>query len=398
MNTSTVSISSPAGVITGVRHNGINFFHSIPFAHFPSRFQEATAYPESEIDATTPDPSKIALSITAPHDAFDAPVLVYIHGGGFVSGTHANERTSGEHLAAHNIVTVNIGYRLGAAGMATFHDDEPAHFRAVNDCQLALEWVQRNIGAFGGDATRVTLMGHSAGGAIVTWLARRDHYRGAFRRAFASSPAFPRAGWEQRKGAFRTITGKPMLRESMEKISEKKLHRANTQFQFANPFDLAFGLHPLEVSEISDVPLLVTATREEFYNHPAARYLRGGLKEKISLASTRRIMGLRNPEGWEGDVGTLLGDSLIRRYVDQIAFRGGETWLAEFVGSQPVTHGGELEMLFAGDPTFVEFLTTGSLPWKPFHDDATAARWDIDDGTLHTVTDPLAVVRQSFSA
>lgn len=398
MNATKVSVSSPAGTITGVQQNGLRFFHSIAYAHFPSPFRDATPAPAGDVDATRPHPERVALSITAPENAFDAPVLVFIHGGGFTSGTHADPRTSGRQLAAHNIVTVNVGYRLGVAGMATFHDDEPAHYRAVSDANLALEWVQRNIVAFGGDPTRVTLMGHSAGATIVTWLARRDHFRGAFRRAFAASPAFPRASWQQRKGTFRTILAKPMLRETLEKVPPQKLQRAEKRFQQRYFSDLAFGPHPLEVDELSDVSLLITSTREEFYNHPAAQRLRGGVKEKLALKPMRKIMGVRDRNAWDGDMGALIGDSTIRRFVDEIAHRNADTWMAEFIGSGPVTHGDELDMLFGADPTFVEYLTTGALPWPSFSHSRAAARWNVEDGSLHTVNDPLRHVREGFRA
>ncbi|WP_349676585.1 carboxylesterase family protein, partial [Corynebacterium sp. UBA2622] len=51
------------------------------------------------------------------------------------------------------MIQVRVGYRLRLAGLARFPDDAPSHYRAAHDCQLALEWVQRNIEAFGGDPT-----------------------------------------------------------------------------------------------------------------------------------------------------------------------------------------------------------------------------------------------------
>ena len=157
----------------------------VPYCTIPGLFHDATAGDEDgELHIYTP-------SGAVPVDGL--PVLAFIHGGRFEEGSPAD--INGTALAREGFVVVSIGYRLGLAGFAQFHDDNPAHYRGIADVQLALEWLQHNIEGHGGDPTNITLIGQSAGAAIALWLARRDHYRGAFRRLVALSPSFPTGGF-----------------------------------------------------------------------------------------------------------------------------------------------------------------------------------------------------------
>ena len=208
-----VTVTCPAGEITGLSDGETARFHSVPYSLIPGPFEDARRIPRGQtppVDATVRRPGAIALSITAPAGArelADLPVVVYIHGGRFEYGTHGDRRADGAPNARAGVVTVHVGYRVKLEGFARFHDDEPNHYRGIDDCQLGLEWVQRNIEAFGGDPTNVTLVGQSAGATAALWLARRDHYRGAFRRVLAMSPCFPRESFEKRKGSLRMVLG-----------------------------------------------------------------------------------------------------------------------------------------------------------------------------------------------
>ncbi|MEN3747039.1 carboxylesterase family protein [Sphingomonas sp. HF-S3] len=123
------------------------------------------------------------------------PVIVWIHGGGFVNGSGTSPTYDGARFAAEGVVVVTINYRLGVFGFLA-HPDLTAESRnrssgnfGLEDQIAALRWVQANIASFGGDPSNVTLMGQSAGGASVLDLMVSPLTRGLFVRAIVQSGA-----------------------------------------------------------------------------------------------------------------------------------------------------------------------------------------------------------------
>jgi len=116
------------------------------------------------------------------------PVMAWIFGGGFYSGTPTLDLYDGQILAAeHDVVLVSIGYRVGALGFFCLdHPSAPCN-AGLYDQLLALQWIQTNIGAFGGDANNVTLFGESAGSASVTFHLLSPLSRDLFHRAILQS-------------------------------------------------------------------------------------------------------------------------------------------------------------------------------------------------------------------
>lgn len=123
------------------------------------------------------------------------PVLVWIPGGGFVTGSGSADVYDGAHLAAHGIVVVTINYRVGLLGFfvtpalaaEAARDHEPAGNYGLQDMIAALQWVHRNIAAFGGDPDAVTVGGQSAGAMAVQDLIVSPLATGLFQRAIAQS-------------------------------------------------------------------------------------------------------------------------------------------------------------------------------------------------------------------
>jgi para-nitrobenzyl esterase len=133
---------------------------------------------------------------TPAADKAKRPVMVWIHGGGFTSGSSAQELYDGTELAARGgVVVVSLNYRLGVLGFGYLRDvlgdkgrDLPANL-GLRDQLAALRWVRDNIAEFGGDPENVTLFGESAGGMSVSVLLTSPEARGLFKRAIAQSGA-----------------------------------------------------------------------------------------------------------------------------------------------------------------------------------------------------------------
>ena len=123
------------------------------------------------------------------------PVMVWIHGGGFRDGTGAMLLHDGEELAKKGVVLVTINYRLGALGFLahpelTRESDRGASGNyGLMDAIAALQWVQRNIAQFGGDAAKVTIFGQSAGSMAVNCLEASPLTKGLFRAVIGQSGA-----------------------------------------------------------------------------------------------------------------------------------------------------------------------------------------------------------------
>ncbi len=124
------------------------------------------------------------------------PVIVFIHGGGFTLGSSGMAMYSGQEVAAKGAIFVNFNYRVGALGFMAHPElaaESPHHTSGdygFLDMVAALEWVERNVAAFGGDPHNVTIAGQSAGSAAVSALAASPRAAHLFQRGMAMSLSF----------------------------------------------------------------------------------------------------------------------------------------------------------------------------------------------------------------
>jgi para-nitrobenzyl esterase len=133
------------------------------------------------------------LNVWTPPHAHKAPVIVWIHGGGFVRGGSWEPQYEGTHFAEHGVVFVSINYRLGPLGWLALPElsAESPHGVSGNygllDQIEALKWVKKNIAAFGGDPGNVTIDGESAGGVCMALLMVSPLARGLFQKVIGES-------------------------------------------------------------------------------------------------------------------------------------------------------------------------------------------------------------------
>ena len=115
------------------------------------------------------------------------PVMVWIHGGGFVLGDGGTGSYGPDRFMDKDVVIVTINYRLGTLGFLSMGDDVIPGNMGMWDQVMALKWVQKNIAAFGGDPNKVTIFGESAGGISVSYLLMSQAASGLFHRAIVQS-------------------------------------------------------------------------------------------------------------------------------------------------------------------------------------------------------------------
>ena len=186
-------VQTAAGPVRGTEHDGVRAFLGIPYAAPPvgeRRWQppalpEAWTEPRDASVAGPPCPQTemlgnalveearedcLTTNVWVPADATGPlPVMVWIHGGGFVNGGGGEALYDGTGLVStHDVVLVSLNYRLGPLGFLALPGlgAGEAVFGLL-DQRAALEWVQQNVAAFGGDPARVTIFGESAGAMSV---------------------------------------------------------------------------------------------------------------------------------------------------------------------------------------------------------------------------------------
>ena len=165
------------------------------------------------------------LNVWAPpaavRDPKGAPVMVWIHGGGNVVGAGSLGAYDGSAFARDGVILVTLNYRLGVLGFFAHPaltkaaaSGEPLVSYGLMDQIAALQWVKRNIAAFGGDPSNVTLFGESAGGADTLALMATPMARGLFAKAIVESGAAGRdrshwPGPRRAEKSWRRTSGRP---------------------------------------------------------------------------------------------------------------------------------------------------------------------------------------------
>ncbi len=213
-------VNTPAGAIQGESQGTLNVFKGLRYAEPPvgaarwtppkplphwqgvraaTRFGPACVQPSGFLDQVYSRPPMpmsedcLTLNVWAPKDARHAPVFFWIHGGALTSGASRDALFDGAKIAERGIVFVSINVRLGVLGYlahpqlsAESPQGVSGNYGLLDEIE-ALRWVHRNIAAFGGDPSNVTIAGESSGALSVLYLMASPPARGLFAKAIAES-------------------------------------------------------------------------------------------------------------------------------------------------------------------------------------------------------------------
>ncbi len=207
---SSLIVRTAQGTLQGGVENGVRVFRGVPYGRVSAALRfcapkppaawsgdrlavaAGPICPQNDDDgvgaylAFAQDEDCLNLSIWAPQAPGPHPVLVWFHGGAFVTGTGALSLYDGSTLAREqNIVVVSVNYRLGVLGWPPFQvrGASVSNNLGLLDCVAALQWLRANIAAFGGDPDNVTQSGQSAGAMISAMLGLVPQARGLFAKA-----------------------------------------------------------------------------------------------------------------------------------------------------------------------------------------------------------------------
>jgi para-nitrobenzyl esterase len=393
----------------------------------------------------------LTLNVATPGcDDARRPVLVWMHGGAFVTGTGAMPWYQGSSLARRgDVVVVTINYRLGAFGFTgtTNH--------GLRDQLAALDWVAANIGAFGGDPGNVTVFGESAGGASVVALMASDAAGRTFHRAWAMSPSITQLRDERRAGeaadalaraagvsdwrALADLSAAQLLEAQREVLRD----RAGAMTAFAPAADGEVLRGPIvDAAADAPVPLVIGTTRDEMqlftaFDRAAAELTAVALQEQLARRFGERALDAlaayraHRPDATNGQLASAVQTDEVfrvpaRRLADRRAALGRATWTYWFTWATPAfggsvgsCHGLDIPFAFhnlhrpgvaafTGDGperepvadafagALLAFARTGEAGWTP-HDVATRPTLRVDT-VVEEIEDPEPELRELWEA
>ncbi|MGY1624522.1 carboxylesterase family protein [Geodermatophilus sp. SYSU D00965] len=402
----SVLVETTTGPVAGRSADGVRSWRGVPYAR-AERFGPAAPVPpwRAPRDATAPGPVGVqylpngtlvgveeclTLDVYAP-DGADGPlpVLFWVHGGAFQTGAAADY--DGSVLAAAGpAVVVAVSYRLGPLGflqLGTADDPEPSP--AMTDLLAALDWVQREVSAFGGDPERLTLVGQSAGASLVCALLATP----AGRRARAAI-AFSIGGFPQEPAESADVAGRVLARLGVPRTDLARLRDLPVEAVLSAARGAAAGSRreylggvlfgpvrdgvvlpesPLDVvarGDLRGTPLWLASCRDEM-----TVMLQGGSDDAAAVARSHvgdpafdALLDVyrRTARPGEDPLQALLTDEMwVRpavRLAQAQAAAGGRAWLSRFDAAPSLppfdrlgpTHGADNACLWAHPPRFVE--------------------------------------------
>jgi len=434
--TSNMQVTTSDGVLEGVvsADGQVRTFKGIPYAAPPvgllrwkppqpvtpwtgvrkavdygPRAMQGRIYSDMVFHDAGPSEDCLYLNVWMPANPPQAklPVMVWIHGGGFIAGASSEPRQDGGNLSKKGAIVVSMNYRMGIFGFFAHPEltKESEHGASGNygllDMVAALQWVKKNIATFGGDPDNVTIFGESAGSFAVSALMASPLAKGLFCRAIGESGALvggarptntrkqaEQTGVKFAKSAFRTTSLEALRAKSAQDLLDAALSQPH------NPFrpDIDGYFLPEESASIysagqqSHVPLLAGWNRDEGGYRSYFANRKPTLKNYVAQAHHRfstnaddflKVYSATNDAEAKRAAADFAGDQFIAfstwKWIElQLKTGGSPVYRYEFdqtlplplnakPGTEPTApHASEIEFVFRVLPS-----KSQSLPWRP---------------------------------
>ena len=306
-----VKATVDSGVLVGETSDAVNVFRGVPFAKAPigelrwKAPQRLDKWPGERAavaheppcpqpvnsDGVTVNGGGVAgvqsedclyLSVYAPANAKNAPVVLWLYGGGAFLGAGHLGSYNGTSNAKNGVITIPINYRLGSLANFTHPAlskaagaNEPLGNFALTDAVAALEWIKRNVAACGGDPNNVTIAGQSAGAAMVVNLLSIPSAKGLYHKAIIQSGAILRPGQTveeaerrgveaaQALGLPRDATAAQLRAVSAQTLAATEATRRGVTSPLDQRFRTVSTLDALNAGTEIDVPVMVGSNSGE---------------------------------------------------------------------------------------------------------------------------------------
>lgn len=443
-----------SGTVVGERRDGVESYLGIPYAEppfGPGRFalpipvspwtgvRDATTYgptsPQSPYRGLAgsylaskiiPGENILTVNVWRPEEAQGAAVMLWLHGGAFERGTAALSTYDGFPFARDGVVFVSANYRLGVEGFSVL-PDAPRNL-GVADAAEALRWTHRNAHRFGGDPSRITIFGESAGGAMVAALLARDDLRpliaGAIIQSGPLDAESPRRAARPTRDIARAL-GVPLTAAGLRSVAPERLVETRDRQVEGGTFlrgapgfaacvdPTSLPVSPRRALREAEVSVLIGTTTDEYrlFLSPDSLATLNRRAYALLAAAKRLPRGTWKayrrtfPHASDGEViGQILTDQLLRAPAVEIATaRTAPTFVYEFAWPSPLPDLGAahaLDIAFAFDALadadaqrmtgpnapqqladrlhgdWIRFAKTGDPGWSTFRPGGLVRRYD----------------------